>query len=93
MTIDAMIFPRCPEVCQECRDGKHILHIISELGDLCATKVDKFTPAGKQHQQVRIEGWAEDELFLEDLLGMVWVEYGRSHPEKQVPAKVPPSER
>ena len=89
-----MKVPKCPEVCKDCWDGgPHIMHIVSELGDLCAYKVD--APVNKYHkgpkpvyQHVKIEGWAEDELFLEDLLGMVWVEYGRSHPEKQAPAKV-----
>ena len=96
-----MKFPLCPEICKECRDGAHIMHIVSELGDLCAHRMDsldtngkpRILGNGKTYKIVKIEGWAEDELFLEDLLGMVWVEYGRLHPEKKTPPQVPSTER
>ena len=72
-----MKFPLCSEVCEDCRDGRHIMHIISELGDLYVHKVEKPTPGIKHYNYIKIEGWAEDELWLEDLLRVVSLEYKR----------------
>ena len=65
-------FPIAPEVCQECLDGTHVMHVITELTDF---RVAKRTEG--PHRILEIKGWAEDELVLEDLLRALHREYER----------------
>jgi len=69
-------FPTQPEVCQDCEKGLHVLHILSELGYLEVTKTERWKD-GQRIEYLKISGWAEDELFLEDLLRVVSWEYQR----------------
>jgi len=34
----------CPEVCPECRDGKHLYHYTGELDDITIVSGSKFNP-------------------------------------------------
>jgi hypothetical protein len=76
-----IVFPRCPEICKDCVDGRHIMHVVDELSDLWATEIDVITN-GKKFKQIQINGWAEDRLWLEDLFRIVGLEHGRMQ-EKQ----------
>jgi len=66
-----MKLPLCPEVCKDCQEGVHILHIITELADLRVTK-RTFGPVHgsdwKPTTRLVVEGWAEDEDFLVELI-------------------------
>ena len=62
--------PRCPEICKACVDGRHVFHICNELGDLSAY-VERRLISGKSSEIIKLEGWAEDDLWLENLLEMV----------------------
>ena len=65
-----MKLPLCAEVCRDCESGKHVFHILNELGDIEAEWVD-VEIRGKIHKRISIHGWADDELWLENLLEMV----------------------
>ena len=75
-------FPTQSGVCRDCEKGLHVLHVISELGDLEVT--EEIRPQDLKRsvltKYLKISGWAEDELFLEDLLRVVSWEYQRMKP-------------
>ena len=65
-----MKLPDCHEVCRDCKDGKHIFHVLNELADIWAEIIDVDID-GMMHKKIRINGYAEDELWLEDLFKCV----------------------
>ena len=70
-------FPTCPEVCEDCQSGKHILHLLDELGDLVAFK--ESHPLHLEQTVLAIRGSVEDELWLEQMLNII----GRLYPRHQ----------
>ena len=71
-----MTLPLCKEVCQVCVDGRHVFHVLNELGDLSAY-VEKRLISGKESEIIKFEGWAESELWVEDLMRVISLEYSR----------------
>ena len=61
-------FITAPEVCNDCANGLHLFHIISELGDLSGHWAETEKYEGPLKRYIKIEGYAEDELWLEQLL-------------------------
>jgi hypothetical protein len=70
-----MIFPTAPEVCHACENKEHVLHIISELGNLVGQYETHIHKDGRTHKVITLSGYAEDELFLEDLMRVISLEY------------------
>lgn len=68
--------PTCPEVCEDCRDGKHVFHMLNELSDLYAFWVSR-TKNGRTFQILSLTGYSEDELWLEEFLRMIGHVYSR----------------
>ena len=60
-----MTLPMCPEVCSDCRNGGHVFHVITELGDLVATPNSPGNP-------MLVAGCAEDEDFLVELIDVAY---------------------
>lgn len=64
--------PLCKEVCMHCAEGEHVFHIMGELANLhgtwCTTK--------EGHKYLELSGWAEDELFLEQMMSF-WATWRR----------------
>ena len=70
MNVLKLDLPKCPEICKACIDGRHVFHICNELGDLSAY-IENRLISGKESKIIKLEGWAEDDLWLENLLEMV----------------------
>jgi hypothetical protein len=70
-------FPTAPEVCLDCRSGQHVLHIITELGDLVVRWAHGNIIGVGPIKRLKIEGYAESEIVLEDLMRVVGLEYAR----------------
>jgi len=60
--------PLCPEVCWDCKQGKHAMHVLTELADLVVTKKYVRTIHGRKKVLLEISGCAEDEDFLVELI-------------------------
>jgi len=58
-------FPTCEEVCEDCRDGKHVFHILDQCAQLYAQKSE--AEPGK----IVIFGYAADELWLTQLMEQI----------------------
>jgi len=65
-----MKLPTAPEVCTDCEEGRHILHIIHELADLYVTKTTVGPDRAHKRSRVLLVicGYAEDEEMLDDLI-------------------------
>ena len=63
-----MTFPTAPEVCRLCEEGFHILHVIAEFGDITAKKTLWHGTKDRPRGYIQVEGIAEDEDALKDLL-------------------------
>lgn len=72
-----MKFPKCSEVCNDCGDGRHVFHVLNELANIWGEweEIEKH-----QHhcKRIKISGYAEDELWLEDLLRIIALEVNRT---------------
>ena len=60
--------PLCPEVCWDCKQGKHVMHVLTELANLVVTKKYVRTIHGRKKVLLEISGCAEDEDFLVELI-------------------------
>ena len=70
-------FPDCHEVCPDCISGKHVMHVLNELADLSVEYETKVARNGREYKILVIKGYAESDIYLEDLMRIIKLEYDR----------------